>query len=57
MMQLRTPEAFGGGAKIAKASAITAIEKFEHFTPATMYSPAWGEGQARELLVKITDGN
>lgn len=53
-MQLRTPEAFGGGKKIAKESIETAIEKFKNFIPENLVSPVWGEGQARSLLEKIT---
>ena len=56
-MQLRTPEAFGGGKKIAKESVETAIEKFKNFTPENSISPAWGEGQAISLLEKINAGN
>ncbi|MFN2440363.1 MAG: hypothetical protein ABR503_14265, partial [Chitinophagaceae bacterium] len=52
-MQLRTPEAFGGGKKIAKESIEKAIEKFKTFTPKNIVSPAWGEAQAKALLEKI----
>lgn len=52
-MQLRTPEAFGGGKAVAKASAETALEKFKSFVPATVIAPAWGEQQAKALLAKI----
>lgn len=52
-MQLRTPEAFGGGKNVAKASAETALEKFKSFVPANAIAPAWGEQQAKALLVKI----
>jgi hypothetical protein len=56
-MQLRTPEAFGGGKSIAKESAEIAIEKFAAFKPVSMISPNWGEAQARSLLAKINTGN
>lgn len=52
-MQLRTPEAFGGGKELAKRSAETAIEKFKTFVPATAIAPAWGEAQAKGLLSAI----
>jgi hypothetical protein len=56
-VQLRTPEAFGGGKKIAKESVETAIEKFKTFTPENTIAPAWGEGQAISLLEQINGGN
>ena len=56
-MQLRTPEAFGGGKGLAKESAEIAIEKFATFKPANSISPNWGEAQARSLLAKINTGN
>ena len=56
-MQLRTPEAFGGGKNIAKESAEIAIEKFGTFKPANIISPNWGEAQARSLLARINTGN
>lgn len=46
-MQLRTPEAFGGGKAIAGQSAETALEKFKAFQPATLLSPVWGAAQAK----------
>jgi hypothetical protein len=52
-MQLRTPEAFGGGKNVAKASAETAIEKFKTFVPENAIAPSWGEQQAKALLAKI----
>lgn len=54
-MQLRTPEAFGGGKSVAKASAETALEKFKGFVPANAIAPAWGEQQAKGLLAKINE--
>jgi hypothetical protein len=54
-MQLRTPEAFGGGKNIARASAETALEKFKTFVPANAIAPAWGEQQAKGLLAKINE--
>lgn len=52
-MQIRTPEAFGGGRNVAKASAETAVAKFKSFVPANAIAPAWGEQQAIGLLAKI----
>jgi hypothetical protein len=52
-MQIRTPEAFGGGKKIARASIEKALLKFDTFTPANSLAPAWGTKQAKELLEKI----
>jgi hypothetical protein len=52
-MQLRTPEAFGGGKTVAKTSAETALEKFKSFVPASAIAPTWGEQQAKALLAKI----
>ena len=56
-MQLRTPEAFGGGKNLAKQSAETAIEKFASFKPGNSISPNWGEAQAKSLLDKINASN
>ena len=56
-VQLRTPEAFGGGKAIAKESVEIAIEKFATFKPANTISPNWGEAQAKSLLAKINTGN
>ena len=56
-MQLRTPEAFGGGKGVAKQSAETAIQKFASFKPENSISPNWGEAQAKSLLAKITASN
>lgn len=56
-MQLRTPEAFGGGKSLAKQSAQTAIEKFASFKPANGISPNWGATQAKSLLAKIDTDN
>ena len=52
-MQIRTPEAFGGGKIAAKKSTETAIEKFKNFTPENSIAPAWGESQAISLLEKL----
>ena len=56
-VQLRTPEAFGGGKDIARLSAEKAIEKFAVFKPENSISPNWGEAQAKSLLAKINTGN
>ena len=56
-MQLRTPEAFGGGKGLAKQSAETAIQKFASFKPQNSISPNWGEAQAKSLLAKIVASN
>jgi hypothetical protein len=53
IMQLRTPEAFGGGKKIARASIEKSLQKFDTFIPATPLSPSWGKTQAKSLLEKI----
>ncbi|HEY0042372.1 MAG TPA: hypothetical protein VGB71_16985 [Flavisolibacter sp.] len=53
-MQLRTPEAFGGGKVVAKKSAEIALEKFKVFQPSTSIHPKWGEEQAKSLLQKIS---
>lgn len=57
MMQLRTPEAFGGGAKVAKQSVDMAIVKFKDFIPENSLSPVWGSGQAKAIADKITANN
>ncbi|HKH62153.1 MAG TPA: hypothetical protein VKA49_15030 [Flavitalea sp.] len=56
-MELRTPEAFGGGKDIAKLSAEKAIEKFTTFKPEDRISPNWGEAQAKSFLAKISTRN
>lgn len=56
-MQLRTPEAFGGGKAIAKSLAEAAIEKFKTFTPVDGIAPSWGENYATSLLNKIAASN
>ena len=52
-MQLRTPEAFGGGKKVAKETAEIAVQKFKEFKPENSIAPVWGEQQAKSLLDKI----
>ena len=52
-MQLRTPEAFGGGRAVAKRSIETALEKFSRFQIISPIAPGWGESQAKNLLEKI----
>lgn len=56
-VQLRTPEAFGGGKDIAKLTVEKAIEKFATFKPNDNISPNWGEAQAKSLLAKINGSN
>ena len=53
-MQLRTPEAFGGGKALAKQSAETALEKFGVFEVRNVIDPKWGEDQVKALLQKMT---
>jgi hypothetical protein len=45
-----TPEAFGGGKKMARPFLATAVEKFAKFKPETDLSPSWGAAQAQKLL-------
>ena len=45
-----TPEAFGGGKKMARPFLATAVEKFAKFKPETDLSPIWGAAQAQKLL-------
>jgi hypothetical protein len=52
-MQLRTPEGLGGGKKIARESAETAVQKFSDFRPINSIAPNWGAEQAKSLLDKI----
>ncbi|HEY0679784.1 MAG TPA: hypothetical protein VGD17_15980 [Chitinophagaceae bacterium] len=52
-MQLRTPEAFGGGKQVAKASAEIAVQEFSEFKVANSIAPSWGQQQAIALLNKI----
>ncbi|MFN2440767.1 MAG: hypothetical protein ABR503_16300, partial [Chitinophagaceae bacterium] len=52
-MQIRTPEAFGGGKKPAKESIDLTIEKFKNFKPKNAIAPNWGEKQAISLLNQI----
>lgn len=54
-MQLRTPEAFGGGAKPAKQSIETALEKFKSFQPASIIDPVWGLAQAKNVAAQINN--
>ena len=53
-MQLRTPEAFGGGQALAKQSAEMALEKFGTFKVTNAIDPKWGEEQVKALLQKMT---
>lgn len=52
-MQMRTPEAFGGGKKAAQESLDKAIEKYKTFIPASVISPNWGSDQATTLAEKL----
>jgi hypothetical protein len=56
-MQLRTPEAFGGGKAPAKQSAELAMEKFKGFQPGSVIAPRWGEQQAKALYQMIITTN
>ena len=48
-MQMRTPEAFGGGKKPAKISIDKALEKFAAFRVPGKIAPSWGYQQAIAL--------
>ncbi len=48
---LYTPEAFGGGAKVACPRYKAAAEKFAKFKPASELAPGWGE-EMNELMLK-----
>ncbi len=50
---LNMPEAFGGGAALAKPIFETAKEKFDQFRPETTISPNWGKEQNEEELRKL----
>ena len=52
-VEMRTPEAFGGGKAVAKKSAETAVKKFETFQVKNVILPNWGASQAKELLERI----
>jgi hypothetical protein len=52
-MQLRIPEAMGGGKKVAKGSAELAVQKFNNFKPENSIAPNWGAQQAKSLLNQI----
>jgi hypothetical protein len=53
-IQIRTPEAFGGGKKPAKTSLETALEKFKAFVPASSIAPAWGYKQAQSMMDELS---
>ncbi|MGR3812023.1 hypothetical protein [Jiulongibacter sp. NS-SX5] len=48
-----TPEAFGGGAKIAKPFFEEALEKFETFEPKSPIHPNWGKVESEYFLSQI----
>lgn len=50
---LNMPEAFGGGAAVAKPIFETAKEKFDKFKPKTALSPNWGKEQNEQELSKL----
>ncbi len=50
---LNMPEAFGGGAALAKPIFETAKEKFDKFRPETTLSPNWGKEQNEQELSKL----
>lgn len=50
---LNMPEAFGGGATVAKPIFETAKEKFDKFQPETKLSPNWGKEQNEQELSKL----
>ena len=56
-LQLKIPEAMGGGKQVAKRLAETAIEKFKSFVPANSLLPSWGRDQAQTLLNNINATN
>ena len=45
-----TPEAFGGGKKLAKPHFEKALDKFNNFTPETAYNPNWGKVESEYFL-------
>jgi len=47
---MQTPEAFGGGKKVAKALFEKSLELYKTFTPATPFSPNWGKEETEKLL-------
>lgn len=47
---LYTPEAYGGGATVARPYLETAREKFEKYTPVQTIYPDWGEEYNLEIL-------
>jgi hypothetical protein len=53
-MQVRTPEAFGGGKKVAAETLKTALDKFKSFTPANPISPNWGYKQATSMMEELS---
>ena len=50
---LNTPEAYGGGAAMAKPLFETAKIKFDNFKPGSPFSPDWGKEQNEEELIKL----
>lgn len=47
-----TPEAFGGGKAMAKASLEQAVEKYEKYKPVMELAPGWGAERAKMLLAQ-----
>ena len=50
---MRTPEAFGGGNKVASLALGKSLEKFAIFKPKSSIDPNWGAGQAKSLAEKL----
>ncbi len=49
---MNTPEAYGGGKKVAKALFEKSLELYKTFTPATPFSPNWGKEETEKLLAQ-----
>jgi tetratricopeptide (TPR) repeat protein len=45
-----TPEAYGGGKKVALPQLKAAQEKFESFKPANAFAPTWGKERCKLLI-------
>jgi len=50
---LYTPEAFGGGAKVAKPMLEGALQKFENFIPKNELMPTWGKKQLENFMSNL----
>lgn len=52
-VKLNTPEAMGGGAKVATPVINTAVEKFNIFVPASTIAPHWGKPAAEKMAARL----